>query len=203
MNKLFVTATLLLSSSAVWAIPFEGAYDVSVNTSGPGLQVTASPDSGLLGFDIDVGESTGWLDLFRIRTIESTVNADDLVPVSASIAFDFWSPTSFGGTAEGTTQGLSFLGVVQAGYLRWSSSVSSLYFGNGGILDLRLEDAFFGEGWFGLSEDAATVRGKFTLRRGADAVAVPEPATLSLFGGALLLLAFVRRRRTAQRPHQS
>lgn len=197
MKKLMFAVPMLLASMTSWAVPFQGTYDVNVNTSGSGLQVTATPDAGELLFNLDVGQSV-WAFLFSIDTHESTVNADDRVPVSASIDFDFVSPTSFGGTVNGDTEGVSlWSGVLQAGVLTWDNGgLSSLYFGNGGILDVYLEDAVFGLGVFGLSHSSADVHGKFTYRQ-SSVTAVPEPAVLSLIGGGLLLVAFLRRRRNS------
>ena len=197
MKKLLIGVPMLLATFAAWAVPFQGTYDVTVNTSGSGLQVTATPDSGDLLFDLDVGESV-WAFLFSINTDENTVNNDDRVPVSASIDFDFVQPTTFSGTVNGDTEGISvWSGFLQAGVLTWDNGgLSSLYFGNGGMLDVYLEDAVFGLGIGGLTDRAADVHGKFTYRRGT-ALAVPEPAVLSLIGGGLLVLAFVRRRRSA------
>jgi hypothetical protein len=197
MKKFLLAVPMLLVSVTTWAVPFQGTYDVNVNTSGSGLQVTATPDSGALLFDLDVGQSV-WAFLFSISTHESTVNADDRVPVSASIDFDFVSPTTFSGTANGDTEGVSiWSGFLQAGVLTWDNSgLSSLHFGNGGILDVYLEDATFGLGFGGLSNSSADVNGKFTYRRGTT-LAVPEPAVLSLIGGGLLLVAFLRRRRSS------
>jgi hypothetical protein len=202
MKKLFVGVPLLLASAAVWAIPFQGTYDVSVNTGGSGLQVNANPSSGALLFDLDVGQSV-WQFLFSISTNETTVNNDDRIPVAASIDFDFVLPTVFSGTSNGDTEGISlWSGLVQAGVLTWDNGgVNSLYFGDGGVLDVYLEDAVFGLGLLGLSHQTADVSAKFTYRRGT--LAVPEPAILTLVGGGLLLLALIRRRRSAAQKREN
>ena len=197
MKKLLVGATLLLSSMATWAVPFAGTYDVTVNTAGDGLKVQASPDAGSLLFDLDPGQSV-WQFLFAINTTESTVNADDRVPVAASVNFNFVQPTAFSGTSTGDTEGVSlWSGFLQAGVLTWDNAgLKSLYFGNGGILDVYLEDAVFGLGIGGLTTSSADVNAKFTYRRSP--LAVPEPTLLALVGGGLLVLvAWMRRGRSS------
>jgi hypothetical protein len=201
MKRLLAVVPLMLASTAAWAVPFAGTYDVTVNTSGSGLLVEATPDAGDLLFDLDVGESV-WEFLFTISTNEDWVNDDDRHPVSASIDFEFTSPTTFGGTSYGDTEGISIWGgAIQAGVLTWDNGgQNSLYFGNGGILDIYLNDAVFGAGLVGLTGHTADVRGKFTYRRSP--LAVPEPAVLTLIGGGLLLLAYIRRRSKAAAPRR-
>jgi hypothetical protein len=198
IKKLLVGTALLMSAATAWAIPFTGTYDVSVNTSGSGLQVTANPDSGNLLFNLDPGQSV-WRFLFDISTDETTVNADDVVPVQASVDFNFVLPTTFGGTANGDTVGVSlWSGLLQYGVLSWENGgLNSLHFGNGGILDVYLEDATFAPGLGGLTGRSAAVDAKFTYRRAP--VAVPEPTTLALIGSGLLLVAWMTRRRWTPR----
>lgn len=202
MKRLLTALPLMCLSMSAWAVPFVGTYEVSVNTSGSGLLVQATPDSGNLLFDLDVGQSV-WEFLFTISTTENWVHDDDRVPVSASIEFSFTSPEVFDGTSYGDTEGISIWGgAIQAGVLTWDNGgKNTLYFGNGGILDVYLNDAVFGAGIFGLTKHSADVHGKFTYRRSP--LSVPEPALLTLLGGGLLLLAYVRRRsRTARRPRE-
>jgi hypothetical protein len=202
MKRLLAVIPLTLVSMAAWAVPFQGTYDVTVNTSGPGLRVDATPDNGDLYFDLDVGESV-WEFLFTISTDENWVDSDDRVPVSANIEFQFTSPEAFGGTSYGDTEGVSIWGgAIQAGVLTWDNGGrNSLTFGNGGLLDIYLNDAVFGLGLGGLSRYAADVEGKFTYRRSP--LAVPEPAILSLVGAGLLLMAYIRRRKSRQHSQQN
>jgi hypothetical protein len=204
VKKLLVAIALLSVSLGASAIPFQSTYTVNLNTSGSGLQVVATPTSGDLAFDLAVGESTAWTWLFDIRTIERTVNTDDRIPIAASIDWDFMLPTTFGGTSNGDTEGVSlFWGLWQFGVLTWDNGgSSSLYFGDGGVLDVYLEDVIFGSGLGGLSRQSAAVHGKFTLREapapsGVSETPVPmsvsEPAALALIGVGLLLLACVFR----------
>jgi len=200
LNKVFATALCTAVSFAASAIPFQGTYDVTVNTSTDGLQVAVTPENGSLAFDLAPGQQTSWISLFRISTPESTVNSDDTVPLAATIDFAFVLPTIFGGSADGTTQGASlFYGLWQQGELHWAyGGLSSLYF-DGGILDVFLQDPTFGGGFLGLSDDANTVNAKFSYRAGAtQPVAVSEPATLALLGVGLLLVGLIVRRRSVR-----
>jgi hypothetical protein len=198
MKKLLLGVAFSLVSAAASAVPFEGTYNVAVNTSGAGLTADVNPDSGNLLFDLGVGESV-WQFLFSISTGETSVDADDRIPVSASIDFDFLLPTAFSGTSYGDTEGISiWSGFAQAGVLTWSNEgKNSLYFGDGGILDVYLEDAVFGFGFFGLSSQTANVNAKFTYRRSP--MAVPEPGVLALVGCGLLLLVLARHARRLAR----
>ena len=201
MKRLLAGLAFTLTTMTAWAVPFVGTYDVTVNTSGSGLLINVTPDSGNLIFDLDVGESV-WEFLFTISTPEDWVNDDDRHPVNASIDFQFTSPETFGGTSYGDTEGISLWGgAIQAGVLTWDNGgKNSLYFGNGGILDVYLNDAVFGAGILGLTGHSADVAGQFTYRRAPRGpLAVPEPAILTLVGGGLLVLAYIRRRSKAAR----
>jgi hypothetical protein len=194
MKRLIFALAALCPCLTAWAIPFQGTYTVDVNASDPGLVVHATPSSGTLDFDLDVGEQTSWITLFRIYTLEGTVNHDDETPIDASIAFDFVAPESFGGTSNGETYGVSkFWGLWQHGQLNWANGgLNTLYFGNGGILDLYLQDTQFGGSFGGLEDTSGTVKGRFAFRQGP--ITVTEPATLTLLGAGLLLVALIRRR---------
>ncbi len=193
MRRFLATTALSLVSLNAWAIPFAGTYDVSVNTQDPGLEIDVTPDSGVLAFDIDAGEQTGWLSLFRISTPESWVNSDDLVPMAASVDFNFVVPTAFGGTSSGSTTGVSlFYGLWQQGQLTWANGgLNSLYFA-GGILDVFLQDTSFGGQFGGLNDDPGVVKAKFAYRPGV--AVVSEPTTLALLGAGFLIVALWRRR---------
>lgn len=195
MKKLIFALAALCPCLTAWAIPFQGSYTVEVNSTDPGLVVYATPSAGSLDFDIDVGEQTSWITLFRIYTLEGTVNADDEMPIGANIAFDFVAPESFSGSSSGETYGVSrFWGLWQYGQLTWANGgLNTLYFGNGGILDLYLQDTQFGGSFGGLDHDSGTVKGRFAFRQGP--ITVTEPATLTLLGVGLLLVALIRRRR--------
>jgi hypothetical protein len=202
MKRVIFAVSMLLTSAATWATPFQGTYDVDVNTQDPGLVVEATPATGSLAFDLDVDEQTDWISLFRISTRETTVNADDQHALQVSIDFDFVEPESFGGTSYGRTEGVSlFWGLVQYGALTWANGgYNSLYFGDTGILDVFLQDVTFGGGFLGLNGSSATVKGKFFFRQatggsGPGPITVPEPAALTLLGAGLLIVGFVWRRR--------
>jgi hypothetical protein len=205
MKRSVLAVSLLLAGATAWATPFEGTYQVDVNSSDPGLVVSATPASGSLYFDLDVHEETEWISLFRISTHETTVNRDDQSALQVSIDFDFVRPESFGGTSYGHTRGVSlFWGLVQYGALTWANGgYNSLYFGDTGILDVFLQDVTFGAGVLGLNSSSATVKGKFFFRQaptgaggpGPGPITVPEPAALTLLGAGLLIVGFVWRRR--------
>jgi hypothetical protein len=141
--------------------------------------------------DLPRGVEVGQLDVLGDRR-EADVGEDDVVPVEASVDFNFTAPTVFGGTIEGNTYGWSsWFGILQHGVLRWDNDgVKSLYYGTG-ILGIRLKDVEFGGGWFGLDDSWTAVKSSFSLRAPAQ---VPEPFTLGLLGGGLVLLAAIRRR---------
>jgi hypothetical protein len=199
MKRVILAVSWLLTGGTAWATPFQGTYQVDVNTEDPGLVVNATPASGDLDFDIDENEQTDWIPLFRISTRETTVNSDDEHALQVSIDFDFVRPENFGGTASGHSQGVSlFWGLVQYGALTWANGgYNSLYFGDTGILDVLLQDVTFGGGFFGLNDHAATVNGRFFFRRapGPGPITVPEPAVLTLLGAGLLIVGFIWRRR--------
>jgi hypothetical protein len=216
-NKHWIAALpFSLASTAALAIPttFEGTYEVAVNSDDPGLVVTATPSAGDLDFILDVGGATNWITLFHISTDEGTVNSDDRHPVDAAIDFEFTLPEVFGGTSAGQTFGVSkFWGLWQYGVITWQNDGhNALEFGQGGVLDVYLQDATFAHGLAGLSGYSAAVKGRFLYRSasegntgggntgggntGGGSVAVPEPTTLTLLGLGLLVLAFVRRPRT-------
>lgn len=193
MRKLLAAVAAFTLSTSAFAIPisFEGTYHVSVNSSDPGLVVNAQPDNGSLDFDLNPGQTFSQA-LFRISTNESTVNADDKTNIDASILFDFSSP-EMTGSATGETFGVSLLGIVQFGRLVWDNGGQFSLGFSGGTLDIRLNDAIFGESLFGLSGSSAIVAADFTLR--GSTVGVPEPGTLSLLGLSLIGLGAARFRR--------
>jgi hypothetical protein len=195
MKNFVIGLALALTSFTASAIPFRGAYEVDVNSVDPGLVVTATPSSGLLSFDIADGGQTGWLPLFEIWTNETTVNSDDLAPIDASILFTFTEPVAFGGTSTGETQGVSkFFGLFQYGQLIWDNDGHNALSFPGGVLDVYLRDATFGTSLAGLSRASATVSAQFRFRS-TGVIRVAEPATLTLLGAGLLLLAFARAKR--------
>jgi len=153
-------------------------------------------------FNLNVGQTTSWIPLFQITTSETTVNNDDLAPLATSIAFDFLLPSAATGTSTGATAGMSlFYGLFQWGTLSWANGgLSSLYFADGGILDVYLHDTIFGAGLGGLTDHEGTVNARFAYRSGGTRpVAVPEPGAVALLGIGLIAIGLLRLRSRSRR----
>ncbi|QDT73363.1 PEP-CTERM sorting domain-containing protein [Lacipirellula limnantheis] len=186
-----LTAVCLSASPAesFASIQFElDSFSVSTHSAGPGLLINT--DSSVISptlesFSLDVGQSvTG--DLFRIWTDEAAWNLDDASPQNASVSFNFSQPApTFGGGVSGETYGATIF-FASGGVLDWNNGPFILSFGpNGdGKLQVTLSDEVFNPGpgfTFRSGRDyGATVEATFTLLQ---APAVPEPATLLLWGG--------------------
>lgn len=191
---------LTLTSTAHAATLFElDNFDVNLNNSDPGLVLNWSPVLNTpVSHTLDVGESVTF-DLFEIWTNETTVNKDDKATKPISVDFSFSSPEIFGGTVEGDTSGISFLGgIIQSGQVAWNDPLT-LAFGNGGKLGVSLSDEFFNFGLFGLNPGqakGATVEATFTLIA-ESSKQVPEPS--GLLGLSLLGLGFLGKKLVAKR----
>ncbi len=182
-------ATLLMAvlpSGAMSAVTFAGSFSLDGSAfSDPGLVVNADPMSGPVSFDLDLGQSASF-DLFDLWTNESYVNPDDTAPQNIEVSFSFTSPVT-AGALGGTTTGLSFFGIYQAGEVVWDNPLS-LSFGpaGDGLLLISLTDATFNAGYFGLDRgvrDGATI--------GATVSYVRAPSPVPLPASALLLLGAV------------
>lgn len=194
-----LAALSISATSAFAATTFDGGYTETHNTSDPGLIINTKAINSNFSFDLDQGQSTS-VQLFKIFTNETSVNADDLASKVIDVEFAFTAPDAFGGGVSGTTSGqtapLLFLqGFFQDGVVTWANNGNAvLDFGNGGELGVHLNDATFNSGgFFGLDggkKFAATITADFTELKAASAV--PEPATwatmmVGLFGvGAVL-----------------
>jgi hypothetical protein len=200
MKKLLAaTAVTALMTTGAYAATFSGSFAISGDAfSDPGLVVSANPTSGTGTFNIaNVGESITFA-LFDIWTAEGTVNSDDLIPQSINVDFDMTSPEA-NGTLGGSSVGESmFFGLFQGGSVSWGSPLS-LLFGNGGQLDLALNDADFNWGLFGTTpgqKHGATIN--LTATYVSESIApVPLPATGLLLIAGLGGLAVARRRKKA------
>jgi hypothetical protein len=200
MNKAMklVAAGLLASTMSVpaMAVEFVGSYTTAGHSSGDGLLIKTTPGPQNISFDIDQGESTGWLKLFNIWTDETDVNwGEDTSPKAFTLTFNFDSP-DFDGVANGVTFGVNYI-ITQYGVLEWANGGHfDFAFGNGGLLSLDLTDADFNKGLFGLDEGKKhgdKVYGKFTLE---SVSAVPEPATwLTMIAGFGMVGAAMRRQK--------
>jgi hypothetical protein len=79
--------------------------------------------------------------------------------------------------------------------LSWANGgLSSLYFADGGILDVYLHDTIFGAGVGGLTDHEGTVNARFAYRSGGGTtpIAVPEPGAVALLGLGLIAIALLR-----------
>lgn len=204
-TSVVAAATLLmgagLTGSAAATTLFTGDYDVALNGADPGLAVAYGAivsDVNGLGFSLDAGQSTA-MALFNLYTNEKTVNGDDFASSPIQVAFNFTLPTVFGGAVSGTTQGWNFLGILDQGSVTWANGGTQvLAFGNGGQLQVHLNDAIFNKGKIDLKpgpRHGAQIDATFTLI--SDSAAVPEPGAWALMiTGFGLAGATLRRRRT-------
>lgn len=181
-------ALAIAAPAAAAPTTFVGDYNVTLNSSDPGLQVFYKPitsDVNGLNFTLNQGQTKS-LNLFTLYTTEAAVNGDDLAPKPINVAFSFTLPEIFGGAIEGATQGtgiFTIFGIVaDAGKVTWADGGSQvLTFGNGGKLLIDLDDATFNAGLVDLAPGAkkgAKIAADFTLLQSSGAV--PEPASWAL-----------------------
>lgn len=188
-------AFALVAGSANATTSFVGSYNATFTNPGdPGLVPQVSGLPGSLSFDLNVGDSTGKLDLFQIYTNEGSVDLDDILyPTPIKLTFNFTSPVT-SGSVNGSEVGQSFFfGLYQQGNLTWQNGgLTTLNFGNGGKLQVHLYDTTFDGGIGGLNGAPGTVQGEFKMISGS----VPEPATWAMMiTGFGLVGATIRRRR--------
>lgn len=204
MRHIFCVAAFLLvccvAHHAQAAIELK-SFNVTSNTSDPGLIVNTSPSMGGLNDKLVIAGGPGvTVDLFKIWTNETSVNAgEDTVSKPISINFTFSSNgQDFAANVMGVTQGIAgfFLFVpIGAGAVDWDSPAEIL-FGNGGKLRIELLDqlfnANFGYGNLAAGEsNGANVKARFTLI--SDSVPppavepgdlhAPEPAAVAVWAG--------------------
>lgn len=198
-----VALSFTVVSAADAATVFSGNYEVTeLNSSGPGLQVSVSPNPGDVNFTLDAPSfSQSGVQLFKIWTNENSVQADDFNGSSISVNFTFTAPAAGSGQVGGVTYGeASFLGFFQNGAVQWGGP-SVIDFGQYGLLTISLSDAIFNEGsWWGLNEGkkyGEYITADFSLAPPMQS-AVPEPATWAMMiMGFGLAGSAIRRRRTA------
>jgi len=205
MRKLLSLAAIaaaVCTASAANATTFAGTFDVTANQDAGlngGLVIDASPNPGSFNFNLNnVGSSTT-VNLFTIWTSETALNSDDFAHKPISVDFSFTQPTSFDGSVGGTTTGDStfvLIGFLENGSVNWNDPVN-FSFGNGGVLQVNLNNASFNTGFDALDpgkSEGAQVKATFKLIHAS--AAVPEPATWAMMiGGFGMTGAMLRRRR--------
>jgi hypothetical protein len=198
VSQIAAAALAAALATPAFATDFVGSYTVTLNTTDPGLVLDTQSINTDLGFTLtSVGDSQS-VDLFDLFTNETTVNSDDTALKPISVSFDFTTPAT-SGSVTGQTNGQKILfGLFQDGVVNWDGP-QVLDFGNGGELQVSLNNATFNTGLFGLNHGekaGADIVADFTLLQSPSAV--PEPAVWGMmlvgFGG---MGAAMRQRRKA------
>ena len=203
--KTFAMAIAAMSflggAASAATVTFTGAsfFTTPINSVNPGIQAKAVeiPTGGAqtfvsapLSFGLDaVGDSFA-ADLFIVRTRQSTLDGNDTTARPFTLAFSFGQgDTSVSGTTYAQTAGGQTYGVLDF------ANGGFINLGDGTALRIRLNDATFNAGPTGFftpgKADGALVAATFTLSP------VPVPASLPLGLSAILMMAFVARRRTS------
>ena len=166
------------------------SYTVTLHTSGPGLLVWQRDLLADDEFEIDAGELHRTA-LFQIGTNEPAINADDWIPRSIAVDFNFTTPLSgFAGTAHGVTSAVG-MGRFGLGYVLWDSPLQ-VAFGTTGLLDISLSPGLFG------ARGRSNIDATFSLVRddvppSTPTASVPEPSALMLMGSGMAWLVYRRR----------
>ena len=205
MGSMAAAAMMAAAAPAAAATNFAGDYNVSLSSSDPGLKVFYQPitsDVNGLNFSLNEGQSTT-INLFKLYTDEAAVNVgDDFASKPITVAFNFTLPESFGGSIPGTTQGTGFVifgsVIFDAGSVSWANGGTQVInFGNGGQLEVDLDDATFNGGLVDLKPGpykGAVISADFKLL--SESAAVPEPASWALMiSGFGLAGTMLRQRR--------
>lgn len=179
-----IAAIALTSTPAIAATTITGSVSgVSVNSSDPGLVITANPIA-FPSFTLNNAGDFAEFSVLSIGTPEGTVNLiEDFQPKPISVAFSFSSPLGAAGAPiTGNTLGFINLnlfgscGIIAGGCGQAIFNAPSVFnFGQGGQFSVALSNTTFA------TPGTANVTGRFTLISNA----VPEPSTW-----ALMLLGF-------------
>ena len=200
LAALAVAATsLTFATGAIAATNFAGTFSVDAYDDSPsdnGLEIhTSAP--GSFNFSLEVGDNTGWFDLFDIWTPEGSAQWDDFNDQPITVDFSLTDPSSgsgmggIGGDTSAQTVGLFTWGSVD-----WDPNSTILYFGSGdtGQLMIELKDTAFNKGpWLNFGGRGGTVQAKATYL----VAPVPLPAAGLLLLGALGGIGVAARRRKA------
>ena len=199
MKYLVAAAALALAlPGAASALSFSGSWDVSGSAlTDPGLVVRTDPTSNHFAFDLDDGRSKS-LNLFRIWTDETSIQADDKVPNDLSVGFSVNGANGpLTGSVAGHSQWFSIFN-TQFGSLTFGGPID-LDVGTG-ILSVALKGVDeFNKGLYGLKKGekyGGEVSADFSYRENSPAP-VPLPAGLGLIVAGLGALGFFGARRPA------